>query len=112
MNFKTTLVLLVLLLGVGATILFTRESGEPEDKPKEEPKKLLALTGSDVQAIAITPAGEKKILLRRDGLGWNIAEPFVAEADPVAVNTLLGDLTRLESQRSTAVSEGTGLQQP
>lgn len=108
MNFKTTLVLLILLAVAGVAIWFTK--AQPADVPTEtKAQKLLEISAGDVQMLTITPADGKKIVAVREGTGWKLTEPVAAAADAGRINALLADIAALESQSQVDVTDGTGL---
>src|SRR5690349_2399424 len=112
MNFKTTLILLVLLAGAAAAVWFTKDKSPDAATETPAAKKLLTISGGDIQTITITPASGKKIVAARDGMNWKFTEPFVGPAEAGFLNALVSDLTALESQTSVEVSDGSGLKSP
>lgn len=110
MNFKTTLILLVLLAGAGIAVWFTKDTAT--DTPTEKAKKLLDINGGDVQTVTITPADGKKIVAVREGTAWKLTSPTAAPADAGRLNALVADLVALESQSQVDVSDGSGLKTP
>jgi uncharacterized protein DUF4340 len=100
MNFKTTIVLLVLLAALGIYMLATRSSSTPSDIPVKpaEAKKLLDIKSEDVTKISITAADGKVTTLEKPGFDWQITSPIKGAADNGTVTQLLGDITGLTSQ--------------
>ena len=98
MNFRTTAVLLVLLLAGGAYLLFTRDKPAATDVPKVTPAAT-ALTGvssADVTAVTIAdPAGKPIIAVTRlsDRSAatpvWRLTQPVDAPADADKVAALV-----------------------
>jgi hypothetical protein len=115
MNFKTTLVLLVLLVALGSVLFIVRnkQSNEPETPTA---KKLIDIDQKDVSKIIVTPADGKKIVLEQSGMNWKLTEPINAAADNYPVESLLTQLTDMKSRgvvdASGADSQATGLDKP
>src|SRR3954469_11082726 len=97
MNFKTTLVLIVLLAVVGGYLFFTRDSGGDKPRKQEEHKLLSIDQSTDVSKVAIVPSTGKPTILQKNSKDWRIAEPLAAPADPAEVTTLLDSLVNLKS---------------
>lgn len=115
MNFKTTFVLLIIFLGIGAYLLFTSGGDRSDDASiREREERVLELASADVTKVSITPAeGEKKVFEKADD-GWKLIEPVKARASTWAVDSLVSALTgmkregrvdRDESEAARAVTE-------
>jgi hypothetical protein len=111
MNFKTTLVLLVALILVGAVVLFR---GRPDDAPASTaPRTLLAVQPQDVTAVTVTPASGQAMSLAKSTDGeWWLTQPVAAAADKFAADDLVRAVTSLESTGQVDASPVTGLDQP
>src|SRR5205823_9734278 len=94
---KTTIVLIVLLAGMGIYLLFARTAGEAPAGSKAE-NKLLAIESADVTKVAIHPADGKPTVLEKSGTDWRLVEPVNAPADTFQVDDLLRELTELKSR--------------
>jgi hypothetical protein len=118
MNFKTTLFLLILLAGAGVAVYFVNKSPQKDetDQTPAAPKKLLDITSSDVNQLIITPADGKRLVLKRDGLQWNLLEPVAAPAEANPPSEILSDLEAMTStghvSESGADAAATGLTPP
>ena len=118
MNFKTTLFLLILLAGAGAAVYFVNKSPQKDetDQTTATPKKLLDITSVDVNQLIIPPADGKRIVLKRDGLQWNLLEPVAAPAETNPPSEILSDLEAMTStghvSESGADAAATGLTPP
>src|ERR1043166_5802739 len=76
MNFKTTVILLILLVAAGVAVYFTRDKGTPSDTTTTEANKtLLTFSAGEVDRISITPADGKPIVMKPEGPNWGIVEP-------------------------------------
>jgi hypothetical protein len=118
MNFKTTIILLVLLAAAGVAVYFTNPS-KPADETAQTaatPKKLLSFDSADVNQLTIEPADGKPIVLKRDGLGWHMLEPVDAPADMDSPSEILSDLGAMTStgrvSATGADAAATGLSPP
>ena len=65
MNFRTTFILLVLLLGVGAYLMFSPGKSSTSSVQTSNPQKLLDISSNDVSKVIIAPADGKRIVLER-----------------------------------------------
>src|SRR5262245_1209140 len=107
MNFRTTLVLLVVLAVVGLVILFTRDTGTTPEKPPEA--KLLNINAADITRISIgSDDGTKTVLERADGK-WRLIEPVKAQANDMNANALASAIAGLQSRGQIASDASTGL---
>jgi hypothetical protein len=118
MNFKTTILLLIVLAGIGAYVIFTHHSAEPTDQTTQPPvnqgTKLTDLTADDLSKIAIKPTSGGEIILQKAGSDWRLVEPIAAPADAGTVSTLIGALVDLRSagQLTADQKSAAGLDQP
>jgi hypothetical protein len=118
MNFKTTIVLIIVLAVVGGVLFFTRDAGtrSTETAQTSPEKKLLEVSSADVTRLSITPADGKPIILEKNAGDWRLTAPITAPADAAAVDMLVDALVNLQT-RGTVDPGGenasaTGLQQP
>jgi hypothetical protein len=115
MNFKTTAILLVLLLAVGGYLFFTRES-ENGPKQQEEHKLVDIARASDVEKVVINSADGKRTVLQKQGKDWRLTEPVSALADDNDVNTMVENLVSMKSNNQLdpkdAPGSKTGLDKP
>ena len=116
MNFRTTVILLVILAAAGAYIAVTQLRGHNEstEAPSSSAGKLLNVNSADVTKIAITQPDGKKIVLDKSGSQWKLTEPVNAPADSFAVDDLLRQLTGLTSRGQLPTDQKTsvGLEHP
>ncbi len=96
---KSTVGLLVILIGLGAYIYFdrNREIADPNAKPKA----YAALATDDIEELQIRNASGETTRLQRAGAGeeWQIVEPVKAAADSGVVGTVTSNIGTLEVQR-------------
>src|SRR5687768_10916340 len=98
MNFKTTIVLLVLLAAVGVYLLIDRmgsDKGQTDTQTTEDANALVALKADDVTKVTITPADGDRIVLVKKDAKWRIQEPVDAPAKGYQVDSLVQSLVDL-----------------
>ncbi len=116
MNFKTTIVLIVILAIVGVAVyLSSTESSAPKEEAKQA--KLLDVSATDINKIRITPTTGPAIALERTtGTQWRMTSPTTAPADEFAAqgvaDALAGLQSRAEIDPKGADAAATGLDQP
>ena len=116
MNFKTTLLLLIVLLAVGGYVIYDRVSGGA-DKDKVESaadsKKLFDVKNKDdVNSVTIKSADGSEIVLAKTDNKWRMTKPVESAAEAWQVDSLVRDLIDLESRGQVAPSSETGLDKP
>src|SRR5690606_5009791 len=115
MNFKTTFVLLIVFLGVGAYLLFTSGRDRADDEQIRQRQELvLDVAAQDVTHVVIEPAEGEKKAFERTSDGWRLVAPVSAKATGWAVDALVdalvgmrreGRVDREESSAAQAVRE-------
>jgi hypothetical protein len=119
MNFKTTMILLVVLLLLGGVIVYDRLSAPVGDgaarveERKQESTALLTMGEGDVTSIEIDGGGggggDGRVAVARDAGGkWVITEPFTASADAGAVAAYIGRLSAARSLGAASEQARTG----
>src|SRR3954463_11502656 len=83
MNFKTTIVLIVLLAfaGVAMWIVNSRETKEASNPKETNAGKIFTLSEGDVTKIDVAAADGKKLALDKSGGKWRMIEPVNAPAE-------------------------------
>ncbi len=111
MNIKTTIVLFVLLLGVGGFLWYT--NSKPDVTPKPTVHTLLDLKADDVSRFVIAGSDGKKIAGQKTSENgvpiWKLTEPVAAPAESYKISSLLESLTGMQS---TAQVPATGSDAP
>jgi len=99
MNFKTTIVLLVLLVAIGIYFVFNHGSRSTSETPTntQAVAKLIDIDSGSVKQISVTYADGKKLVIDRAGAGWKMTQPVAAPADTFAVEQLVSSVTGLQS---------------
>jgi hypothetical protein len=120
MNFKTTVVLLGLLVVAFGALWFTREQGGGEGGTgtvaEDRKQKLFDVAAGDVNKLVIASADGKRMLVEKSGAKWRMTEPVTAPAEAFEVDSLIRAITELESRgkvsADSASAEATGLAKP
>jgi hypothetical protein len=117
MNFKTTIVLIVLLAAAGVTLFFTREpSAKTDTSSSTEGAKLVELDAKDVNKIIVTPSDSPGYTLEKVGADWQITAPVKAPAETWQVDALLRAVTDAHTRGQVDVgganAASTGLATP
>jgi hypothetical protein len=96
MNFKTTIVLLVVLVAVGVYLAVGHVSTNSQDTTTTTtPGKLIDLDSSNVKQVSITQPDGKRIVLDKADSKWRLTEPVNAPADSSAADELVRQITGL-----------------
>ena len=95
MNFKTTILLLVVLAAVGAYFAVEHFKGQSPQTTTQNTGKLLDIDSSNVKQVSITQPDGRKIALEKSGAQWRLTDPVNAPADTFAVEELLRQVTSL-----------------
>ena len=109
MNFKTTLVLIVVLAAAGVALFLTQRSGPTKPAGETTPADLAATAGddgpkvfdvptADVAKVTVTPAAGPAFTLAKDANAWRLTAPVAALADSFEVESLLRALTDARSR--------------
>ena len=97
MNFRTTLIIIILLVGIGgAYFLFFQESPDDESANAKPPiHEVYGIARENVQQaeISFADAAYQDLKLVKDAMGsWRLESPFQADADTEKVNQMLDDV--------------------
>jgi hypothetical protein len=94
----TTILLLVVLAGLGGYIFFYESRREPED-PNAKPKAFNQLTSDTIEEIQIKNADGQTSRAQLENGNWQLLEPVRTDADDGVVGTVTSNLSTLEVQR-------------
>ena len=120
MNFKTTLVLIVLLAVAAIALFVTNRKGDTESADTTttagEGKKLIDVASDKVTKVTVAPSIGEKFTLEKTGTDWRLTEPVSAPAESFAVDSLVRAVTDARSrgalEGADATSDATGLANP
>ena len=110
MNFRTTLIIIVLLVGIGgAYYLFFQE---PSDQTTADEKPLIhqvyGIARDTVQQVEISfaDAAYQSLKLVKDGTGnWRLTTPIQVDADSESVSQMLDDILNKSIKQTLEVTE-------
>ena len=110
MSFRTTLIIIVILIGITATyFLFLNEPAEntsKDDKPRIA--ETYDLPREDIQKVRLSYADAAyqtlTVVKNADGM-WQLTTPFVADANSAKVNEMLDDLLNKRIKQKLEVTE-------
>ncbi|HEX4124590.1 MAG TPA: DUF4340 domain-containing protein, partial [Tepidisphaeraceae bacterium] len=118
MNFKTTIVLLVALIAVGAIFLFSSKSTPPpaQENTQATPgqsAKIISFDSSQVTGITIVDADGNRTSVRQEGAAWKMTDPTAAPAVDWQTQDLIRTICDLRSQgKPDSVPSDSGLPKP
>jgi hypothetical protein len=95
---RSTVVLLVVLGGLGGYIYFVDAERDPAALDAK-PKAFVELSADDIEEMHIRSDSSEMSRVRRMGDNWQLLEPSVADADAGVVSTVTSNLASLEVQR-------------
>ncbi|HUB25123.1 MAG TPA: DUF4340 domain-containing protein [Tepidisphaeraceae bacterium] len=116
MNFRTTFILLILLLGVGAYVMFTSKGSSSGTLQTTNATRVVDVSSSDVTKITISPNGGTPIVLERSTQAggtppigpavsdWKMTSPEAVYADQMKVSDLLDGITTATSTAQVPIS--------
>jgi hypothetical protein len=95
MRFRTTILLILVLAGLGAYVYFVEY---PHAEQEAKKKTLFEFKADDATQVTLD-YGDHKIVLKKSGDDWRIAEPLDAPADATTVKNLIGAIADCEVKR-------------
>ncbi|MCY3722548.1 MAG: DUF4340 domain-containing protein [Candidatus Poribacteria bacterium] len=109
MNFRTTLIIIVLLAGIaGAYFLFFQQSPENTSTSEKLPiHRVYGITREQVQQMEVTftDTAYQDLKLVKDATGnWHLKNPFQADADSEKVNQMLDDILNKRVKQTLEVT--------
>ncbi len=99
MKTRTTLILLLITIGLGVWIKFFESKGPNTEQARREAGNVVNFDREKLEGIVIQN-GDDRIELRREAGKWRLAQPVKDQADSATVDNLISDL---ESWRKDAV---------
>ncbi len=109
MNFRTTLIIIVILVGIaGAYFLFFQQSPENASTRERPPiHQVYDITREQVQQMEVTftDTAYQDLKLVKDATGnWHLKSPFQADADSEKVNQMLDDILNKRVKQTLEVT--------
>ena len=100
---KSTIALIVVLLGLGAYIYFVTwkqpEGGAGADAAKKQDKVFAGLDSSKIEELKVTSAAGDATTVKKDAGGWQVMQPVTAKADESEIGSLTSALASTEVSR-------------
>lgn len=96
MRLRNTLILALLLIGLGAYLYFVESKQIAREAQKE---KLVEFNADDVTAVTLVYP-DREIALEKSDAGWRITKPVQAPADDVTVNNLIRAIADAEVKKT------------
>lgn len=97
---KRTLIVLLVLAGLGAYVYFVEVKGkQAEEKAEKAAKRLVPIEKEDIERLEIVNADKRMALSKADGK-WRLTYPVTAPADTSVVEAVLTALTGAETKGS------------
>jgi hypothetical protein len=121
MNFRTTIILLILLAVAGLAVYFTQTHGGSAANSSDQsvvttaqPKKLFDFPSTEITQISVQPATGSAYTLERQNLAWRLTQPVTGPADPFKSNDLADAIAGLTSTGQVSGSDvsSTGIDPP
>src|SRR5687767_12542258 len=109
MNFKTTLILILLLGAAGIYLITTRDSGEESAIVKPPSETLLGIEATDVSKLTVKQADGTATTFEKSGGEWKMTAPVAGPADRTEVDGLVRQITELKSRGANDTASGTGV---
>ncbi len=98
-GFRSTFILLLVLLGlVGYIYFYEMKRPAPGDTAEQKQKVFSVETGA-IEEIDVKAVSGERTVLRKAGDAWRIAEPIAVKADDSEVTGIVTNLASLEIQR-------------
>src|SRR6266576_2234045 len=104
MNWKTTVALLVIVLGLGFYLKFYEMKRPDTAEAVRQSQKVVNFSRDKITGITIQN-GDDKIDIRRHDDKWRLETPIKDQADAAAVNNLLGDLENWQKDATISAKE-------
>ena len=101
---RSTLVLAVAALALGAYIYFVESKRPPAGTP-DPLETVFEIDADDVDSLTVTARGGDRTVVEKNDDRWRIVEPFPANVDVAGVVSLTSSLANLEMQRVVAEPE-------
>lgn len=96
MRFRNTLLLLLVLIGLGGYVYWVEL---PQVEKEEKKEKLVEFDTASVTEIVLT-APDREVVLVKGADGWRLTKPIEGEADEVTVKGILSALSSAEVKKA------------
>src|SRR4051794_25319801 len=103
MKFRTTLILLVIVIGFGAYLKFVEPKIQSTQEAKEHAREFIKVDRDKANAISIKSTEGKIELRKKENNTWFIEEPLKDRADTMAISQLFTTLEMLKYDSAIGV---------
>jgi len=104
MKTRTTLVLLLLVIGLGVWIKFFESKKPNTEETQRQAGNVVNFDREKLEGISIQN-GEDKIVLKREQGKWRLTEPVNDQADNATIDNLLGDIETWRKEGAVPAKE-------
>jgi hypothetical protein len=94
---KSTLALLVVLVGLGAYIYFVNP--QPESATETKEKAFASLKAPEIEELRVKSEAGEVTTLKKDGTAWQLVSPVAAKASESDVSSVTSALEQIEIDR-------------
>ena len=112
MKFKTTIILIALLIITGVTFYFVHQQPEQTTETPSATKNLLSISQDVVTKVSITAADGQPLVMEHTGSNWTITQPLHAKADTFTAGDLVREICELQSHAQVGADIATGVDHP
>jgi hypothetical protein len=98
-GFKSTFVLLLVLVGLVGYIYFYEMKRPSPSESADRKAKVFTVESATIEQLEVKSASGDRTVLKKSGDAWRIAEPLDAKADETEVSGIVSNLASLEIQR-------------
>jgi len=110
---RSTIALLIALVGLGAYIYFVtwkRPDGDAGGTGKKLDRVFAGLTSDKIDELTVTSANGEATTLKKDGGAWQVTQPLATKADESEVSGILNalstaDLVRVIDENPTSLND-------
>ena len=96
MRLRTTVILIILLLGLGAYVYWVEL---PKAEQEAKKKTLFDFTAANVTEVDLTYA-DREIVLKKPGEEWRLAKPIDSPADQTTAKNLVNAIAECEVKKT------------
>ena len=117
MNFKTTIVLLIVLVMVAGMLWWTGRGPNPPQQTNQQTSvdqgtRLIDVQLNNINGVNITNAAGEQTTLKKTGDSWRLTAPMDSAAVDWSAQDFVRSLSELRSQGRPAAAPDSGLDKP
>src|SRR6266536_105140 len=96
---RSTIVLLVVLAGLGGYIYYTWNTPQTSDTAKKTEKVFASLKADQIEELKVTSASGEATVLKKESGTWQMTQPLTAKADESEVSGITSALSSVDMTR-------------